>query len=361
MSEIKGLGSVTCRKLLQVFQTPEEIYRAAKGDLLSVAGIGEKTAEIILGSRSLSPAERILEKMARLEIKLLTIEDVCYPGEAANLADAPPVLYYRGELREDSSGVAVIGARRCTAYGKKVAKEAAEFLAKNEVPVISGMAKGIDGYAHTACINAKGYTLAFLGHGLDLCYPPEHLELMEAIVENGAVISEYPPGTPAKQVYFPRRNYLLSAWSHKLLVVEAGYNSGALITAKVAREQGKEVLAVPNGIYNRESYGTNRLIADGAKIFIKPDQLLEMPRENVSVDRSVKQKRKSKVVAEIVSVVEDSAYERQIIELIGSEEVSIEKLALSFTENRKSFLEALSVMELEGKVKRMPGGMYRSC
>lgn len=238
-----------------------------KSRVVVCAGVRDGTAEMVTGSRSLRAAEMLLEKTVKSGAKVLTIYDPLYPSWFKNLADAPVVLYYRGRVEAESRGVAVIGARRCSEYGKKVVKEAAEFLAGNNIPVISGMAKGIDGYAHTACIRAGGKTYAFLGHGVDMCYPPEHRELMEAIIDNGIVISEYPPGIPAKQVHFPRRNYLISAWAQNLLVVEAGKNSGALLTAKIARELGREVFAVPNDIYSSESLGTNRLIADGAKVY----------------------------------------------------------------------------------------------
>lgn len=223
------------------------------------------------------------------------------------------------------------------------------------------MAKGIDSYAHTACIKSGGYTLAFVAGGADVCYPKEHRELREAVIQNGAVISQYPPNTQARANQFPVRNYLMSAWSHKVLVVEAGVKSGSLITAGLAAEQGRQVLAVPNNIYRPESRGTNLLIAKGAEIYLKERQLLinhgkgfaeeaENNRESKLLKNAVKSKFKPQKTF--------SPVEKKLMELITAKPQHIEKLCLSFS-NRLSFLEALSIMELEEKIERLPGGMIR--
>lgn len=214
MDGIKGFGTQSCKKLLYTLGTPEKVYHATKSELLS-GGIGHALADVVISSRSLDRAERTLERMKKENIKLLAISDSLYPEKVKKLSKAPVILYYKGSMRKRSSGVAIVGARRCTDYGKKVTEEAASFLANHDVPVISGMAKGIDGYSHTACLKAGGYTLAFLGHGVDKCYPKEHQGLMEAVIANGAAISQYPPGTPVRQAYFPERNYLISAWADK--------------------------------------------------------------------------------------------------------------------------------------------------
>ncbi|MCC5909729.1 MAG: DNA-processing protein DprA, partial [Clostridiaceae bacterium] len=273
LSQLKGIGSITQKKLLEHFFSPEAIYDATKQQLMEVDGIGPALTEVIKSS-SLEKAEGILEKVNKGNIKILTYEDSFYPMKAKLYPEAPILLYYRGNLRQNSVGVGIVGARRCSAYGKEVTREAATFLAKNNIPVISGMAKGIDGYAHIACLKADGYTLAFLGSGVDICYPKEHDELMGRILEKGAILSEYPPGTKPKPEYFPKRNALISAWSEKLLVVEAGEKSGALITATLSEALHREVWAVPNTIYSQMGKGTNNLIASGAKIYLKPEQLM---------------------------------------------------------------------------------------
>jgi DNA processing protein len=174
-----------------------------------------------------------------------------------------------------------------------VAAEAAAFLAQQGITVASGLAKGIDSYAHTACLKEGGYTLAFVANGPDICYPPEHRSLMEEILVSGAVLSPYPPGTRPRQEYFPLRNRILSAWIDQILVVEAGERSGALITAGYALEQKQRVFAVPNSIYSPESFGTNRLLQNGAEVYLEPKQLLNLQQETtktITPNQPIKEK-----------------------------------------------------------------------
>ncbi|UNC93971.1 DNA-protecting protein DprA [Candidatus Contubernalis alkalaceticus] len=360
LSQIKGVGPVLQKKLLEAFECPEAVFHADKAELKSVPGVGAATAESILNSKSLEKAEGILEKAEKLKIKILTCHDPLYPELAKTLPRSPLVLYYLGNIKENSMGVCIVGARRCTNYGKTVTREAAGFLAKEGIPVISGLAKGIDSYAHTSCIKNEGYTLAFVASGVDICYPKEHRELREAVINNGAVISQFPPNTSAKANHFPVRNYLMSAWAFNVLVVEAGEKSGSLITAKLASEQGKQVLAVPNNIYSPEGRGTNLLIAKGAEIYLKERQLLmnqdkgfaaaENKRESNHVKKNVKRNLE---VQETLSPIE-----KKISELIAEKPQQIEKLSLLFSD-RLSFLETISLMELEEKIERLPGGMIR--
>ena len=265
LSQINGVGPVIAKLLLDGFKTPQNIYKATKFELENIRGIGSITADTIFNSKSLVNAEEILKKCEKLNIDVLTYGDALYPDEVKNIKKAPVILYYRGNIIQDSIGVAIVGSRRCTDYGKRLTVDAAEFLAQNNIPIISGMAKGIDGYAHTACLKSDGYTIAILGCGLDICYPKEHIELMQRIIEKGAIISEYPPGTNPDANHFPMRNRLISAWCKKLLVVEAGEKSGSLLTATYAKEQNRQVFAAPNSIYSRESLGTNKLIDEGAR------------------------------------------------------------------------------------------------
>jgi predicted Rossmann fold nucleotide-binding protein DprA/Smf involved in DNA uptake len=169
LSQINGIGPVIAKSLLNVFETPQNIYKATKYKLVNIHGIGDTTADTIFNSKSLVKAEEILTKCEKLNISILTYRDSLYPIEVKDINKAPVILYYRGNIIEDSMGVAIVGSRRCTEYGKRLTVEVGEFLAQNHIPIISGMAKGIDGYAHTACIKAGGYTVAILGCGLDIC------------------------------------------------------------------------------------------------------------------------------------------------------------------------------------------------
>lgn len=386
LSMLPGVGAQLQKKLLQRFGSPADVYHAGEGELLNMEGMGKTLTKRVLAARSLEEASRVQEKVRRCGALLLVFSDPLYPFMVKELPHSPAVLYYRGTIREQSCGVGIVGARRCTAYGKEVARQAATFLAKQGIPVISGMARGIDSYANTACLQAGGYTLAFLGHGVDLCFPADHRELMEAIVAQGAVISAYPPGTEAHPGFFPERNYLISAWSYRLLVVEAAKKSGSLITARLAKEQGRPVLAVPDSIYKRESAGTNSLIAAGeAYLYLHPSQLLP---ETVLDATGVKEREKieeeysehtgleatdgkgafatlpaagNENMPAAPDPVSLPALEQEILSLMidAGSPCSTEELAVRFSGEKKLFWETLAVLVLEGKVENLPGGRVR--
>ncbi|WP_097677506.1 DNA-processing protein DprA [Anaerosalibacter sp. Marseille-P3206] len=341
LTQINGLGPIRQRALLEKFNTPENIYRASLEDLLECNGIGHKTAERIIEERSLEKAKRILDKTEKLDIRLLNLDNPLYPFEAKSINEMPILIYYKGNIIKNSMGVAIVGSRRCSEYGKMVTNSAATYLANEKICVVSGMAKGIDGYAHTSCIKSGGYTIAVLGNGLDICYPSEHMELMESIIENGAVISEYPPGVKPDSKRFPRRNLLISAWSYKILVVEAGVKSGALITANYGKQYEREVLALPDSIYRQESMGSNRLIYDGAKIYLYEEQLLIDNRYESKIVENKDDKQ-------LVNLDET---EKKIIEILLNEgEKTLEELSILTEMDMMQLVEKLSFMELEDKV-----------
>ncbi|NTW71796.1 MAG: DNA-protecting protein DprA [Eubacteriaceae bacterium] len=353
LSRIKGIGTHTQKKLLERFIRPEAIYDADFDELLSVPGVGEAYARGIKNAR-LDDAEIILENCSRLGIKVLEYTNPRYPEKAKEL-DSPILLYYKGTIRENCVGVGIVGARRCTAYGKEVAREAAKNLAEKGIVVISGMARGIDGYAHTACIKAGGYTMAFLGCSPDICYPKEHDMLMGAIIENGAVVSEYPPETKVRAEYFPQRNLLIGNFSSKLLVVEAGKNSGALITANYAMKIGREVYAVPNSIYAGTAVGTNQLIKEGAKIYTKASDLTS---ENQVMETKIPlgctpAKRSEKI--NLDAKVNLGELEIRILGCL-KEAKTISQLAEEVECLEKELLETISLMEIMGVIKTLAGG-----
>lgn len=344
LTQINGVGSKRQRVLLEKFNNPENIYRASLVELLECDGIGDKIAKTIFETKSLENIKIILDNVNRLNIKLLTLDDPLYPDNAKNIKEMPVLLYYKGNLIKNSMGVAIIGARRCSEYGKIVTYDAATYLAKQNISVVSGMAKGIDGYAHTSCIKSGGYTVAVLGNGLDICYPPEHIELMERIIDNGAIMSEYPPGVKPNPRHFPKRNLLISAWSYKILVVEAGAKSGSLITANYGKQYGREIFAVPDNIYNPESIGSNKLIYDGAKIYIGKEQLLVenryeseiMAADNNSISNTLDNlDRLEKVIIEI---------------LLTDESKTFEELSILLNIGIMQLVGKLSLMEIEDKV-----------
>lgn len=345
LSQLKGVGPVLSKTLVDMFKTPENIYNVSRDEIMGVYGIGNIIGDSIFKEKSLKCAEDILNKCQKLNIKILTYKDNLYMKELRDIKNAPVLLYYKGNLRENIISVAIVGARRCSEYGKKVASEAAEFMAYNNIAVISGMAKGIDGYSHTACLKVGGYTIAILGCGLDICYPKEHNILMEKIIENGTAISEYPPGTKPLSKNFPNRNRLISAMCEKLLVVEASEKSGALITAEFAKEYNRQIFAVPHSIYSCEGKGTNKLIQEGAKIYLKPSQLLENMQIQIKND----------VISKKLDDVKLNSIEESILKKISEGFITSNELFLEFNDDKQKILETLSIMEIEGKVNSIGG------
>lgn len=345
LNGIKGVGPVLAKKLIEKFISPENIYNAGKKEIQALAGVGDKLSENIIEARNLDNAKKLLYKCEKENINIVSYKEEKFPSIINNYSGMPVLLYYRGNLYNNISGVAIVGARRCSEYAKQVTVEASSFLAENKIPVISGMAKGIDSYAHTACLKYGGYTVAFLGCGVNICYPKEHIELMEKIIEKGTIISEYPPGVMAKPEYFPRRNRLISACSQKVLVVEAGEKSGALITAEYARKQNKEVFAVPNNIYLKESNGTNKLIYEGVNIYLNPQQLLLNNVIDYSInDQEIKNKENTL-----------TSHEKDILAIIKNKPCTIDEIIISLKKDKSIILQILFWMELEEKVKCIAG------
>lgn len=360
LTKLKGVGPVTQRILVKEFGTPRDVYTATQEGLKATRGLRAPIIGTILDSRTMDMAKETEAHMQRHGIKLLSFVDPLCPQSVNNLPNLPAVLYYKGNLRPPQKSVGIIGSRRCTQYGKQVAAEAAAFLAQQGVTVVSGLAKGIDSYAHTACLKEGGYTLAFIANGPDICYPPEHHSLMNEIIESGAVLSPYPPGTRPRQEYFPLRNRLLSAWVDLLLVVEAGERSGALITAGYAMEQKRRVYAVPNSVYSPESFGTNRLLQKGAEVYLGPKQLVnlvdewpQLQSEDTVTSDPPTQSSPTRKRSEIETPI-SSLQERLILERLRLNHpegpVGLRDFVDLFDGNINALLSLLCSMELEGKV-----------
>ncbi|HMB22636.1 MAG: DNA-processing protein DprA, partial [Chloroflexota bacterium] len=257
---IKGSGAVRMQALIQHFGDLEVAWNAAPADLAQ-AGMGLKLIERIVQARTNVDLEKLWAKIEAQGIKILTWEDEAYPQRLKEIDQPPPVLYIRGEyLPDDLFAVAIVGTRRVTPYGRQITEELSAFLAANGITVVSGLARGVDSIAHQTALKAGGRTIGVLGSGVDKIYPPEHRALAEQMMERGAIVSDYAPGTPPDASNFPPRNRIISGLSLAVVVVEAGETSGALITAEFAAEQGREIFAVPGSILAPQSKGTNKLI-----------------------------------------------------------------------------------------------------
>jgi DNA processing protein len=279
---------------------------------------------------------------------VITWEDDAYPHRLKEIDQPPPVLYLRGELHpEDEWAVAVVGTRRITPYGRQVAEEIAVTLARSGVTVISGLARGVDAVAHQAALNAGGRSLAVLGSGVDRIYPPEHRRLAEQITAQGALLSDYPPGTPPDAANFPPRNRLISGLSMAVVVIEAGKTSGALITAAFAADQGREVFAVPGNITAPHSQGTNRLIRDGARPLLDPQDLLETLELTM-----ITEQRAARVI------LPADAVEACLFETLGREPLHIDEIRARTDLPIEKVTATLAMMELKGMVRQVGGMNY---
>jgi len=269
------IGSIKLAKLLEVFTKPENIFKASCEKLIQIYGIGEKAAYKI-SSFSKNDLDKELASAKKQNIEIITQEEADYPKNLKYIPDPPIVLYVKGKLKEeDVLSIAIVGSRRGSFYGLSCAKQFAAQLAGRGFTIVSGLARGIDTSAHRGALSQHGRTIAVIGSGFNNLYPPENKELAEEIVWSGAVVSEFPMDAQPLPQNFPRRNRVISGLSLGVLVAEAARNSGALITADFALEQGREVFALPGKVDASNSFGTNGLIKQGAKLVSCVEEIIE--------------------------------------------------------------------------------------
>lgn len=340
-SQIKGVGSVRFRKLTSFFGSLKLAWEAPQSSLLS-AGIPARIVEEIIKFRNSFDLAGYEDKLNRQGIRTLLWSDAAYPKYLAQIEQPPPVLYLFGEiLPADDLAMAIVGTRNVTQYGRQVAYDTAAFLAANNVTIVSGLARGVDGIAHQAALDVGGRTIAVLGSGVDLIYPPEHRKLAEKIVRNGAMLSDYPPGTKPDGINFPPRNRIISGLSRGTIVIEAGERSGALITAKFSVEQNREVFAVPGSVLAPMSKGTNRLIVDGATPMNDPRQVLEFLQiQERRIDYGVQNAQPIEPL------------EQRVLDALGNDTLHIDDLCNQLDLSMEKLSASLTMMELKGLVQR---------
>lgn len=268
-----GISPAVARRLLARFGSASLAWRASAEELTEVLSDASRKALLTLRQKKPNLPADIAAACAAKDIAICTMEEPCYPAALREIFQPPLVLFYRGTLLPDTARLAMVGARRASTYGKHVAEEMAAALAGHGVTVVSGAARGIDTASHRGALTA-GRTVAVLGCGLDIVYPPENGRLLEEIAAHGAVISEYPPGTRPLASFFPARNRIISGLSRGTIVVEAAEKSGSLITAELALSEGRDVFAVPGSIYSDTSRGCHRLIQQGAKLVTEAADVL---------------------------------------------------------------------------------------
>jgi DNA processing protein len=353
LTRIKGLGCISFKKLASHFADPTQALSASAAELSAIEGIDRNVVDGLLAFTQWDEVEQEVQRASRAGVEIIPFGSGIYPARLRSIADPPPCLYVKGEIRqEDDRAVAVIGTRSASHYGRRVARDLCRGLASLGFTVISGMARGIDGVAHDAALNSGGRTIAVLGSGVDRAYPPEHQKLYHRISENGAVISELPLGAPPIAFNFPARNRLISGLSAGVVVVEATEKSGSLITAAIALEQGREVFAVPGEVGSSRSRGSHRLIRQGAKLVESVDDILEEIAPQL-----VARDRQAAALARTLPV--DALPEtRKIFDLLQERSLHIDEVieASGFSTSRVS--QILLELELQGFLRQLPGNRY---
>jgi DNA processing protein len=340
-----GIGPVRFQRLLQVCGGAQGAWQASNFDL-ATAGLERRTADSLNRLRARTSPGAIAARLVELHIDTVTLLDDTYPTSLRNIADPPPVLFVRGQLLEaDVHAVAIVGTRRNTAYGRAVAERLATDLASAGVTVVSGLAKGIDTAAHRAALDAGGRTVAVLGNGLDHVYPAENAGLARHIVDAGALVTEFPPGTPPDAVNFPRRNRIISGLARATVIVEAGVQSGALITADFALEQGRDVLAVPGSIFSPLSAGPNELIKQGALPVTSVDDILHALGGSGP-----------EIVARGMPSLDDR--ETSVWEALGGEPRHVDELSRSLEVAAGELSATLAMLELKGLARQVGAMLY---
>jgi len=351
-----GIGPRTFTALVERFGSAEAAAEASARELAQTPGIGEESAQKIRESLDLAEPEAELERARAAGVQLVFRGEAAYPIALTYLTDAPPLLYVKGTLvAEDAQAVGVVGMRKCSLYGQDQAERIAGGLARVGFTVVSGLARGIDSAAHRGALAAGGRTIAVLGNGLATVYPPENRRLADAVAAQGALVSEFPMETAPQAENFPRRNRILAGLGLGVVVVEAGVRSGSLITARLAAELGKEVFAVPNRVDAPGAAGVHALIRDGAKLVESVADILdEFPDLEVQPAAGEDAPRQ----AGLALKANLSAEEARLMEVLDGEPAPLETLADRAGLNAPQAAGAMTLLELKGLVRALPGGRF---
>jgi DNA processing protein len=347
LNMVDGLKSIPRAALIRTFESAEQVFRQTEMDLMAVAEIKAEIAHRI-AHFDFRFAEREVENARRHSIWLIPLDDPDYPELLKTIPDPPIVLYVRGSLLNEEVPVALVGSRKATPYGLNVTQTLSRGLSQAGITIVSGLARGVDARAHHAALEAGGRTIAVLGSGVDVIYPSEHKMLAEKISACGAVVSEFPLGTAPNRDHFPVRNRIISGLSHLVVVIEASDKSGSLITARMAAEQGREVLAVPGSIFNEQSRGCHALIKDGASLVRNwQDVIAELPQR---LSNAFSKKASEKSGEHLTE------NEKSIIALLSFEQPShVDQIAEKAGIRPQELLGTLVNLELKNYITQIPG------
>ena len=363
-SQVDRVGPVLIRRLQQHFGTLAEAWKASATELGRVEGFGYQLTTTLTAARSQINPEQLLEQHLVKNPYFWTPADADYPRLLLEIPSPPPVLYYRGQVQlQENQGiiptVGIVGTREPTEYGKRWTRKISTALAKHGFTVVSGMAAGIDTNAHHGCLSAGGRTLAILGTGIDVVYPPRNLSLYEEIQKQGLVISEYPAGSKPNRAHFPQRNRIIAGLSRAVLVMEAPTKSGALITADFANEFCRDVYALPGSLDNEQALGCLGLLSKGAHVILNEGHLLEMLGAIPNLDAVVQLPLFAQEQPTSVPQLEPEL--AKVLQSLTSEPTSFDVVVQQVGMDAGSVSSALLQLELMGLVSQLPGMQYRRC
>ncbi len=347
LHSVDGLGPIRLKTILDYFKDPRLAWQASFEELVNI-GIPKGVVERLVSIRKTLDPNRLLDQLKKDKVSWLTIFDPSYPRLLKEIYDPPLVLYYKGQIGSwiDKS-IAVVGTRKITGYGKTITEQFTKDLISADINIVSGLARGVDSAAHWTAVREKGHTVAVLGGGLNKIYPPENKNLAEEIVfNNGAVVSEFPPDYSSLPGNFPARNRIISGLSLVVLVIEAAEDSGSLITAKLALEQGREVFAVPGPINSQFSRGPINLIKEGAKVALSAEDILD----ELGISRLKAHLLKTDQVI--------SKQEQQVLDILSNENMHVDEICRSLNFPIAYVSAMLLKMEISGLVKNLGGGIY---
>lgn len=346
---VEGIGDVTLRRLIDEVGVPEKIYYATKEELSMLEErriLGKKQLSNLKRARSNANVYSAYDRLNEEKIRMIPFYHPEYPKKLLNIPDPPGVLFVKGRLPDpDKKSLAIIGARNCSGYGMRMAEEFAGFLGRNGIPIISGMARGVDGISQMASIKAGGASFGILGCGVDICYPEQNRGLYDELAQKGGVISPYMPGTKPQSSFFPPRNRIISGLSDAILVIEARDKSGTMITVDMALEQGREVYALPGRVGDPVSEGCNRLIAQGAGIALSPEALLA-EIYGMSECENIKCAEKNEELKDYKLPSHFSEIERQIYEILDDYPKTLEEINEELKNSYKSTIKVCNLMQI---------------
>ncbi len=366
---VDEIGNVGFKNLVDRFGSPQAVFQATEDQIIKVKTVNDRTARKIKKFNDWKRVDRELEKAETHAVSIITSKDDRYPRSLLNIYDFPPVLYVKGTLDVYDTNIAIIGSRRASTYGTFLTERLSRELAGEGITIVSGMARGIDSAAHRGALLGSGRTLAVLGSGIDVIYPPENAELYNKIAQRGAIVSEFPFESEPKGFHFPARNRIISGLSLGIVVVEATEKSGSLITARLGLEQGKEIFAVPGSIDAPGSRGTHKLLKEGAKLVENVHDILEEIYPQIQLSKnpcgsednqevSIPVNNRQEIVSRQQSIKALRSEEQEILKIIKKAPMYIDNIIEISGYRSQDVLNILLYLELNGYIEQLSGKRF---